>query len=34
MNDNITLVDTPGLFDLGNAEIDVSNQFGIVNGLS
>jgi hypothetical protein len=30
----ITLVDTPGLFDLKNAEVDVSNQLGIVKALS
>lgn len=30
----MTLVDTPGLFDLKNAEVDVSNQIGIIKALS
>ncbi len=33
MKQEITLVDTPGLFDLKNAEVDVSNQIGIVKAL-
>jgi hypothetical protein len=30
----VTLVDTPGLFDLGSPEIDVSNQLGIAKALA
>jgi hypothetical protein len=30
----MTLVDSPGLFDLKNAEVDVSNQIGIIKALS
>ena len=33
ISDGFTLVDTPGLFDLKNAEVDVSNQIGIINAL-
>jgi hypothetical protein len=34
MSETVTLVDSAGLFDLGSAEIDTSNQYGIVRTLS
>jgi hypothetical protein len=33
IDETVTLVDTPGLFDLGSPEIDVSNQLGISKAL-